>query len=375
MKKLIITAIIGAAVLTMGFAGLQYASAAESTETGGFAQMAETFPAADIQAQPEHRRGPGGRNGAEGPLAPYAEEATADILGLTVEELQAAREDGTRLPELIEAAGLTKDEFKAAMEEAMPEVLAQAVEDGVLTQEQADAIASGERPDRPEGKHGKRGGGQDGPLETYKAAAAADILGLTVEELQAAREDGTRLPELIEAAGLTEDEFKAAMEEAQPEILAQAVEDGVLTQEQADAIAAGERPEGPKDLLKPYAEEATADILGLTVEELQAAREDGTRMPELIEAAGLTNEEFKAAMDAAKADILAQAVEDGVITQEQADSINERDFSGPRQNGPHDHGRRGPRGGNGGPGGPGNGGPGQNQDGNAPFNGLNSQDG
>lgn len=129
------------------------------------------------------------------------------------------------------------------------------------------------------------------------------------------------------------------------EQLAEAVANGDITQERADEIAA--RME-----LKALAQEifdadatnaAIADALGVTVEELAAAKEDGT-MRDLVEAAGLTHEDIHAIVEAEKAAQLAAAVADGTITQEQADALAEGKSGhgkGGSQRGPRGEGGRG----------------------------------
>jgi uncharacterized protein YidB (DUF937 family) len=217
-------------------------------------------------AAPEAARGEGeGRGGA---IGDYMKAEVAEILGLTVEELEAAKEAETPMEDLVADAGLTEDEFKAALEAAFPDAVAAALADGAITEEEAEAIL--ERGFRPGGKGGKGGHG-GGPLGDYIKDASADILGLTVEELEAAREAGTTREELLDNAGLTEDEFKQAMEDALPGILDQAVEDGVITAEQAEQIEEnglrpphkghgkggkgnGERPERPEGFQGPQQE-------------------------------------------------------------------------------------------------------------------------
>jgi uncharacterized protein YidB (DUF937 family) len=312
------------------------------------------------------------------PLQPYVEEAVAGILGLTVEELQAAKDEGTRTVDLIEAAGLTVDEFRAALDEATPAIVEQALADGAITQEQADLILErGLRMFGPGGP-GKHGGGfggfgmrGDGVLQPYVESAVADILGMTVEELQAAKDEGTRTVDLIEAAGLTTDEFQTAMEEALPGIVEQALADGAITQAQADYILEnGFR--GAKGYLRSalqdYVDAATADILGVTVEELQTAREEGT-VADLLDAAGLTREELKTALEEAAPGIIEQALADGLITQEQADYLLENGLPFHHHGG--GHGGHGPHGD--GFGGPGGFGPGK-QD-NAPTTDTSSENG
>jgi len=101
------------------------------------------------------------------------------------------------------------------------------VDDGSLTQEQADEVAStlSEAGLGRGGHHGDRIG-----LET-----AATALGMTEAELRTAlQEDGTSLADVAEAQGVEVDTLVDALVEAQQERIAQAVEDGRLTQAEAD---------------------------------------------------------------------------------------------------------------------------------------------
>ena len=114
---------------------------------------------------------------------------------------------------------------------------------------------------------------------------------------------------------------------------------GDITQEQVDLKEAKEAFKAVFDK-----KEAAAEILGTTVEDLEAAKEAGTSKEEILEDAGLTADEFSAAMEQAKADALAEAVANGDITAEQAELIE----NAPERNG-RNGGRRGNRGqGNGG---------------------------
>ena len=55
----------------------------------------------------------------------------------------------------------------------------------------------------------------------------------------------------------------------------------------------------------------------------------------MIEELGFTQEEFEANMQALREDALQQAVQDGVITQEQADLLLENGYDGFRSLGGH----------------------------------------
>lgn len=76
---------------------------------------------------------------------------------------------------------------------------------------------------------GERGGGH---------TALIEALGLTEEEVKAAHEQGQRLHELAEEKGITIEAFIDAILVTHEEKLASAVEDGKLTQEEADEILA-----------------------------------------------------------------------------------------------------------------------------------------
>lgn len=64
-----------------------------------------------------------------------------------------------------------------------------------------------------------------------------------------------------------------------------------------------------------------ADALGMTVEELDAAKEAGTRMSELAEQAGVEVEAVKEAVQAYREGAVADAIADGTITEEQGEQL------------------------------------------------------
>jgi hypothetical protein len=209
-----------------------------------------------------HGRGPGGFR----PGGPNSDEALAEALGVSVEDLQAAYET-------IRAAALE-----------------QAVADGKLTQEQADQIAE---------RDFFRGRGHFGPMDGDADILLADALGISLEELQAARES------------------------VRTATIQQALEDGKINEEQVTMMEAHQA-------LQNYMEkdEMIAKALGITVEELEAAKEDSQRLPDLMDELGIDREEFEATMQTLREEILQQAVEDGVITQEQADQMLVNEFRG-----------------------------------------------
>jgi hypothetical protein len=90
----------------------------------------------------------------------------AQALGISVEELDAARAEGKTLRDLIADSELDAETLREKLQEAHEAAIAQAVEDGVITQEQADDMADGMGrghkfggPMRPDSEGGFRGRG------------------------------------------------------------------------------------------------------------------------------------------------------------------------------------------------------------------------
>ena len=153
---------------------------------------------------------------------------------------------------------------------------------------------------------------------------------------------------LAEALGISVEELQAAQQQAYSAALDQMVANGDLTSEEADQIQAQQALKGYID---PEALQAKA--LGMTVEELQAAREAGKSMADILEEKGLTAAEVRTAQQAAYEEAIQQAVSDGVITQEQADLILSNGSGMRGLPGLEPFGKDGGRGGRGGHGGPG----------------------
>jgi formaldehyde-activating enzyme involved in methanogenesis len=227
---------------------------------------------------------------------------------------------------LADALGISVEELETAHETARTAAIEQAVEEGLITREQADEMLVWD------GMGHKRFGffgrkPHDVSSDTIdENALLADALGISVEELQTARD------------------------EANQAAIAQAIEEGLITQEQADEMQAR------KDL-QSYLDRNSllASVLDMTVEELEDAYADGKTLSDLLSESGLDAATVREKLQEAYANALAQAVEDGVITQEQADEMQVRPgfgvrggFGGP---GGHPHGDMGKFGGPGGRGG------------------------
>jgi polyhydroxyalkanoate synthesis regulator phasin len=157
--------------------------------------------------------------------------------------LQAPSRGAERNALLAEALGISEEALQAAITTVRNAAIDQAVADGRITQEQADQLKA-----QTEGRGfgwGRLGAGADGD------AALAQALGITVEELQAAKAavQSRLLDEAVAAGEITQAEadliqarqalqsyLQERMQTAYEQAIAQAVTDGVITQAQADQI-------------------------------------------------------------------------------------------------------------------------------------------
>lgn len=141
---------------------------------------------------------------------------------------------------------------------------------------------------------------------------------------------------LAEELGISVAELEQAVEAANTAAVAQLVEEGVITQDQADLRMAGQ---ALRSYIDPQA--LTAEALGISVDELEEAIAGGAMLAELIEEQGLTRTEYAENLQAARQVAIQQAVDDGVITAEQAEQLQS---GGPRLNGDGPGRRHGPGG-------------------------------
>lgn len=111
--------------------------------------------------------------------------------------------------------------------------LAGLVTDGTLTQAQADKVASTLNDQLPQGGHGGRGapGAGRGGIDLQ---AAAEVLGMTRDEVHEAQHAGTTLAQLAEQKGVALGTLVDRLVAAATERIDAAVTAGRLTQAQAD---------------------------------------------------------------------------------------------------------------------------------------------
>jgi ribosomal protein S20 len=183
----------------------------------------------------------------------------ADYLGIDEADLRESLRDGKSLAELAKAEGKSLDGLKDALRDQIREDVDQAVDDGVVTREEADSLVRKlsaavdelvEQSGLPALEFGEPGFGpvplappEKGFLPGPPAGAglmraAADYLGVDEDDIREGLGEGKSLADLAEDRGKSVDGLKRALRDAMREDVDRAVDDGVLTKEQADRLAA-----------------------------------------------------------------------------------------------------------------------------------------
>ncbi|MFQ5399928.1 MAG: hypothetical protein ACE5E7_10045 [Anaerolineae bacterium] len=253
--------IVGTMVALILVAGAAIALAQGNDDTPSTPPFGETTNTEGVGPGPggfNGHRGPGRRGFGRGPKGGperAALETVARELGMSVEEMRAELATGKSIADLAAEQGIDVQTIVDAVIEAGSAHLDAAVEAGDLTQEQADAIRE-QMPDRIEtlisrtfdnggpgqhGEHGRFGKGRPGfgpQLEGSLLSVTAEQLDMSVEEVRNALQEGASIADLVAEQGVDVQAIIDATLEARQTALANAVDSGQMTQEQADTILA-----------------------------------------------------------------------------------------------------------------------------------------
>jgi hypothetical protein len=225
-KTLVVLALVGALALAVGVSSYAYAQGNQPPvnpfdHSGRFADRSQ------------------GKMGGE-LLGTYMHDAIAGFLGVTPDELTALHESGGTMHTLLDQVGLTFEAFRAQRDQMRTAAMAAALADGAVTQEQIDLMT--DRANRQGGFDRRAGidrpGGfmNGGVIDSYMHAALADILGLSIEELDTLHASGETVQTLLTEQGFPFEEIGEKRAAARAAALAAAEADGVITQEQADLM-------------------------------------------------------------------------------------------------------------------------------------------
>jgi ribosomal protein S20 len=272
--------------------------------------------------------------------------------------------------EVADRLGISEDRLESAIEDAAIARIDDAVAAGKITQEDGDAlkdrVRSGDLPPilpglldsgREFGLHPRKLG--PGPFPGIDLLdVAIDYLGIDRGDLREAFRDRKSLAELAEERGKSVDGLEDALRDAIREDADQAVEEGLLTRTQADRLVqklsgtvdelvekgAGLSPGldmgGPRLGLGPPVPfkhevipgdppgadfmEAAAEYLGIEAADVRDALRHGRSLADLAKAKGKSVEGLKDALRDVIREDADRAVDDGVLTKDQADRFVEK---------------------------------------------------
>jgi hypothetical protein len=172
----------------------------------------------------------------------------AGVMAIAVPAISGAQESTTTTPSTEEAPEVAKADRLA-------EALQPLIDDGTLTQDQADAVIARLQEAMPRGPGGP--GGHGPGFMRMGLDAAAEALGMTADELRSALESGKTIADVAADQGVdVQTVIDALVAEAKTH-LDEEVASGDLTQEEADerlsqltegvtAMVNGERPPMPE---------------------------------------------------------------------------------------------------------------------------------
>jgi hypothetical protein len=128
---------------------------------------------------------------------------------------------------------------------------------------------------------------------------------------------------LADALGVTVAELQAARQAADTAAIEQAVAEGYLTEDQADLMKA-------QQALMQFIDrdEILANALGISEDDLATARQEGKSLSDLLDELNLDAGDVRDAMQASFQEAVDNAVEEGVITESQAEQLRNGNFSG-----------------------------------------------
>ena len=121
---------------------------------------------------------------------------------------------------------------------------------------------------------------------------------------------------LADELNITVDELVTARQAARLTAIQQAADEGLISEERAELMLARAAMQGTIDH-----DEVIAQVLGISVAELAAAREEGKNIRQLAAELGLDGPTIRENMKAVREATILQAEADGVITEEQAELL------------------------------------------------------
>ncbi|MBN2047947.1 MAG: hypothetical protein JW750_08905 [Anaerolineaceae bacterium] len=222
-KNLIYIAAIGLALLALAASGIGNVLAEEPTPTEEPEVESEetTRSFLPFRWMGRMQRAPWGQTES------YL-DAIADEIGVDVDTLRGELNNGNSIFSYLRDAGYGDEEIETILEKAHDAVLDEAVAEGLISEEQAQLAR--ERMEQMESWRENQAAYRELWLSEIAAA-----LEMGVDDLYAALEDGGHVHDLLEEK-FGEEASDTLLLETRDKVIAQALEDGLITEEQAERI-------------------------------------------------------------------------------------------------------------------------------------------
>ncbi len=139
----------------------------------------------------------------------------AELTGLSTDEIADQLASGSSLADVAESAGVGRDELIAALVEDAPPRLAASGDVESIVSDMVDEAGGPRRPGRPDGPPPPPSGALTGNTTDQQSAvldAIADLLDTDQESVIDQLSNGADLAEMLDRAGVTQDELAAAIE-------------------------------------------------------------------------------------------------------------------------------------------------------------------
>lgn len=158
-------------------------------------------------------------------------------LGLTKEDIAAAKKSGKTLFDLAKDKGYTPDQVRNMLIEIRTECINEAVTSGKLTKEKADELISKAKEQVSKWDGSMKYFNHNDKNKNCEEFFPIKELGLTKEDIAAAKKSGKTIFDLAkEKKGMTPDQVKAALIKSETDEINKRVSEGKLTKEKADII-------------------------------------------------------------------------------------------------------------------------------------------
>ncbi len=181
-------------------------------------------------------------------------DGIADLLGMTPAEVRAEIAAGKTLSDIAADKGLTEQQLSDALLASAREQLDAQVAAGCITQAQADEmLANLEARGLSGPNHVARSPRPDGiGFGADAIQAVADALGMTPEEIQTERAAGKTLADIATEKGVSGQTLSEALVAVQEQAINQALENGQITEAQAEWLLARAKSMAPFTLTDPF---------------------------------------------------------------------------------------------------------------------------